>query len=224
MKSILFTAWNEKYDPLATLTVPLMGTYATHHALDFDEITEPMMPGPDGIYWTKFVAALKYLREGYGRVIWLDVDQMITNQDIIFDLPKFGFHVSSDWGFDVKEPSHFSVCGFVAHRDSIYLFEEALALEPESRGKPFPEQEPMRQIVRARTKDLQMYELKPQEQTWNAGINIHQPRFLNAVPNEVCPGKVVDPWKPGDFAAHLTMLDVPKRIELFHEIKKQAGI
>ena len=97
-------------------------------------------------------------------------------------------------------------------------------MEPESRGKPFPEQQPMRDVIRKRIEGLAIIDKKPGEPEWNGAINIHPPRFLNSVPNEVCPGKVVDPWRPGDFAAHLTMLPVEKRIELFHEIKKQAGI
>ena len=39
-----------------------------------------------------------------------------------------------------------------------------------------------------------------------------------AVPDEVSPGNVVEPWQPGDFAAHLTMLPIAERVELFHEI------
>lgn len=52
---------------------------------------------------------------------------------------------------------------------------------------------------------------------------IHPRRFLNAVPKEVDP-TVQEPWQPGDFAAHLTNIPLEKRIELFHEIKKQAGL
>ena len=226
MSTILYTAYDEKYKPLAQLTVPLMSEYAKRHDLDFDRGGSALNT-QDGIYWTKFVRALEHLRH-YERVIWLDADQMITNQDFpITDttfLPKFGFHVSKDWGFDAVEPWHFSVCGFVAHRDCIPLFEEVLTMEPGSRGKPFPEQEPMRQVVRKRIEGVPLKDMGPgDELRWNAGINIHPSRFLNAVPNAVCPGKVVDPWMAGDFAAHLTMLEIPKRIELFHEIR-QAGI
>lgn len=212
MTTLVFTAYDDKYAPLAKLTVPRMERWAAWHDADFDVMEKAARPTQDGIYWTKFVSALEYLRgHNYDRIIWLDADQMITNPDFKFVLPFHGFHVSKDWGFDATEPWHFSVCGFVAHQDCIPLFEEVLTMEPEARGKPFPEQEPMRQVIRKKIEGGEAF-------------LVHGPRFLNAVPNEVCPGKVVHPWQPGDFAAHLTMLPIEKRIELFHEIKKQAGV
>lgn len=221
---ILFSAWDEKYKPLAQLTVPHMIDWALSHDMSWFR-GEPMPEAQDGIYWSKFYYGLELLRRGYERVMWLDADQLVTNQRFQLDLPKFGFHISKDWGFDATEPWHFSVCGFIAHKDCIPLFEEFLELEPESRGKPFPEQQPCRDVVRKRIEGVPLKDIGPgDELRWNAAINVHPSRFLNAVPNEVCPGKVVDPWKPGDFACHLTMLPIEKRIELFHEIKKQAGI
>ena len=224
MNTILFTAYDEKYKPLAQLTVPLMSEYAKRHDLDFDRGGSALNT-QDGIYWTKFVRGLELLKH-YERIIWLDADQMITNPDYEFAIPQHGFHVSMDWGYDAVQPWEFSVCGFIAHKSSIPLLEEVLTLEPESRGKPFPEQAPCREVVRKRIDGIEstLRDVAPGEERWNANINIHRARFLNAVPNEVCPGKVVDPWKPGDFSAHLTMLPVEKRIELFHKIKKQGDI
>lgn len=223
MKTILFTGWDAKYDPLATLTVPRMGTYATERGFDFDEVTEPLLNVPNGIYWTGVAGGLKYLREGYERVIYLDVDQMITNPAFWPTIPYFGFHASKDWGADATELWHFSACGFIAHRDSIPLFEECLAMEPAWRDKPFPEQGPMREVLRKRLERMEFYPIKPEDQKWNAAVNVHPRRFLNAVPKEVDP-TVQEPWQPGDFAAHLTNLPLDKRIELFHEIKKQAEV
>jgi len=40
----------------------------------------------------------------------------------------------------------------------------------------------------------------------------------------VSPGNVPDPWRPGDFAAHLTMASVPERVAMFHKIKAQCEI
>jgi len=51
-------------------------------------------------------------------------------------------------------------------------------------------------------------------------INIMQRRYFNAVPDDVCPGKVPEPWQPGDFAAHLTMLPIEERIALANKILK----
>lgn len=208
MKTILFTAFDEKYKPLAELTIPLMWDYAVLNGWHFHYVAEPMIKTQDGIYWTKFLAALEHLKT-HERYIWLDIDQMITNPKASLNVAPIGFHVSRDWGFDAKDWWCFSVCGFIAHQDCIPLFEEVLKLEPKSRGKPFPEQQPMRDLIK-----------KKRDQAWM----LHPPRFLNAVPNEVCSGKVVDPWRLGDFAAHLTMLPVRERIELFHQVKQQAGI
>lgn len=212
MRTTLLTAYNTAYEPLAELTVPLMSAYAKKHGYEFNYVTAH--PPGDGVYWTKFIAALEHLRDTdeTDRFIWLDCDIMITNPD--FSLGKYlanfghGFHVPKDWGFDAEAPSCVSACAVIVHKDCIEMLEEILSLEPDSRGQPFPEQIPMRQVLRKHMMD-------------GGPVYWHAAKPLNAVPNEVCPGKVVDPWKPGDFAAHLTMLPVRERIELFHEIKKQ---
>lgn len=46
-------------------------------------------------------------------------------------------------------------------------------------------------------------------------------RMLNAVPDEVSPGNVPEPWQPGDFAAHITMVPIEERVRIFHEVMKR---
>lgn len=208
MKTILYTGHDDAYASLAEITVPRMAAYAKRHGMEFQCITGPVDDIPDAIYWLKFSAAEGFLLL-YDRVIWLDVDQLITNMDAKIAIPDeaYGFHVSTDWGYDAIEPHHFSVCGFAAHRDSLPLFEAAWELEPTSRGKPFPEQEPMRQVVKSY---VDMH---------NPPICfVHGRKAFNCVPDAVCPAKVPEPWQPSDFAAHLTMLGVEDRVKLAKEI------
>lgn len=230
MTTCLFTGYNDAYAPLARLTAPLMAHYASRHGYGFDCYKDWSLPQnylpmdvPNRIYWTGVAGALAKLRNGYDRVIYLDVDQVITNPENDFDNLTFGLHVSKDWGADAVEHWHFSACGIIAHRDCIPLLEETLSMEPAWRDKSFPEQGPLRAVVRNRLDRMEFYDIKPGEQKWNAAINVHPRRVLNAVPKEVDP-TVQEPWQPGDFAAHLTNLPLDKRIELFHEIKKQAGV
>lgn len=212
MRTILYTGYDAPYTPLASLTVPRMVALAAKHGIEFQAFDEP--PPGLNIYWTGVARGLKFLREGYERIIYLDVDQMITNPDKApwLSVGTSGFHASKDWGADAVEPWHFSMCGFVAHRDCIGLFENVLTMEPDWQDKPFQEQGPFRELVRQMMADLpHMRELKPGEPN-NGLINIHPRKLFNCVPDEVSPGNVPEPWRPGDFAKHITMLPIGERV------------
>lgn len=226
MRTLLYTCYNEAYKELADITIPRMRNYAKRHDMMFLFDTGPLLNSispTEGIYWLKFEVAIAELGTGdYDRVIWLDVDQLITNLDFVLPETTHGFHVPKDWGHDAVEPWHFSVCGFIAHRDSVPLFERAIAMEPEWRGKPFPEQGPMREVVR------HLVETQPNVEAIAYGLdgklavcgNVHfmDRRPFNCVPEEVCPGKVPEPWQPGDFAAHITMLPIEERVKLAEKL------
>lgn len=215
MRTALFTGFDEPYEELASLTTKRMALYANRHGMQFHIFTEP--PAGLNIYWTGVARALELLRDDYDRVFYLDVDQLITGQDCSFaGIPATGFHASRDWGNDADsaEPWRFSMCGFLAHQDCIALFEEVLSMEPEWRDKPFQEQGPFQDLVRRMMGDLShMRQVLPGE-SWRGFINIHQRRTFNCVPDEVSPGNVPEPWQPGDFAAHLTMLPMEERLKL----------
>lgn len=212
---MLFTGADKAYEPLSRLTIPLMQRYADRHGYTFQFHGEPLLDVPEGIYWTGVCGAKKAIEDGYDRAIYLDVDQQITNMD--FEMPGWtcGFHVSKDWGEDAIEPWQFSMCGFIAHPDSYDLFKEALRLEPEWRGKPFPEQNIMQHLLLLRRLGEASITLA------GCGQSVHERKLFNCVPDQVCPGKVPEPWVPGDFAAHLTMLPIDERVKLFYEIQKQ---
>lgn len=205
MRVCLFTAYDATYEPLAILTLPLMRRYARVNGIDFRVFTEP--PPGLNIYWTGVARGIELLKAGYDKVVYLDVDQMVTNDHVTpwADVGNVGFHASKDWGKDATEPWHFSMCGVVAHADTIPLYEAAIELEPSYRDKPFQEQAPMQQVVKLTGVDKNL-------------VTIHPRRMFNAVPTAVCPGGVPEPWKFGDWCAHITMVDMGRRVKIFGDI------
>ncbi len=200
MKTILYTGWDAPYRPLADLTVPRMLEYARRHGYGLHTFEVP--PPGLNIYWTGVARGLQLLKEKVDRAIYLDVDQMITNQRWSIDDNmthfKHGFHVPRDWGKDASTLDC-SACCLILHQDCIPLLEEILALEPEFRDKPFQEQAPMRQVLMQRLGTHQIF--------------VHARKPYNCVP---------DPWKPADFAAHLTMLPLAERVALAQKIAKMS--
>jgi len=208
MRTVLFTGHDSAYKPLADLTVPLMLSYASRHGFDFKCYRTPVVDDiPNAIYWTGVCGAIEAFGCGYDRVIYLDVDQMITNPDIVPKVAEAGLAISRDWGADAVDDSRFSMCGCIAHKNSAILFRKALELEPEFRDKPFPEQSPMQHLHRT------IPWVPPM-------VSVHSRRTFNAVPKEIA-DSVPEPWQRGDFCAHLTMLNFTERVRLFHKIKAQ---
>lgn len=226
MRSILFTGHDASYKPLADITVPRMAEYAERHGFDFKCHTEPLIDVPNGIYWTGVCGALKAFEEGYDKAIYLDVDQLVTNYD--FKLPDWqhGFHASRDWGNDATAPWHFSMCGFLAFNSMQGMFEHALSIEPEWRDKPFPEQGTVQYIVSGYLEDEPRLMRDAPEYikrlranlNYKTAFNIHPRKVFNNVPDQICPGNVPEPWQPGSWCAHLTMVDLNRRIEIAKEI------
>lgn len=201
---LLLTASNEHQIPLAELTVPLMREYAKRHRLGFRYVPFAE-PNVKEAYWKKIVLTLQAFDEGFDRVFWLDVDQAITNPEILPPDPIQGFNVSRDWGTDAKTAADFSMCGFIAHVNTRKAFQHVNDRHEEFIDGPFPEQTPMREYF-----------------SMNDYLYFGMPRrVLNAVPDEVSPGSVPEPWQPGDFAAHITMVDIRRRVEIFHEVMKR---
>jgi hypothetical protein len=201
--TLLLTGYNEKFKPLADITVPRMQDYAQRHNLRF----KAQQYGESNPYWEKIRDTIAALSTGfYERVFWLDADQLITTPEVSFDRLTKGVHFSQDWGVDATEPHHFSACGFVACLDSLPLFEWVESVREQYVGGDFPEQTPLR--------------LALQENRFPGMIHVHPRRVFNSVPIEVHPS-VVEPWQPGDFAAHITMLTVEERVKLAKEIAER---
>lgn len=200
MKTILFTGFDESYRELATITCNRMGKYAMRHGIEFQAFTEP--PPGLNIYWTGVARGLELLRDGYERVMYLDVDVIVANPAVAPPNLK-GFNASKDWGPDAIEPWHFSMCGFCADESCIQLFEEAIEAEPAWRDKPFQEQATMQALFRHRCSSTQM--------------TVHPRRVFNPVPLAVH-SDVVDPYQNGDWLCHITMLPMEDRIRVANEI------
>ncbi len=208
MKTLLYTGHDAAYKPLADITVPRMAEYAERRGMDFACYTEPLIDVPHGIYWTGVCGALNGFREGYDSVMYLDTDQLITNCDAVWPPMAGGVHISRDWGEDATEDEHFSACGFIAYNDpdSIRFFQSVKLMSGLRPDGSFPEQHEMREIYKHK---------KEYGHNW---VKVHPRRVFNCVPDEVSPGNVPEPWKQGDFAAHLTMLPLNDRVELAKKI------
>lgn len=213
MRTALYTGYDNAYRQLAELTIPRMARYAEIHGMEFRPFTEE--PVGMNIYWTGMARGMELFNQGFERIFYLDVDELITNLDMEFPAVTTGIHLSKDWGKDAVEPWHFSACGFVAFRDAIPFFQRVLDLAPAYEGQPFQEQQPMRDIARQWMEGVPLREKSGPE---NGLINIHPRRIFNAVPDAVCPGEVPEPWQRGDFAAHLTMAPLEQRIDLARKI------
>lgn len=205
MKTLLLTGFDDKMAPIGELTSPLMEDYAKCNKMDYRCWRQVTAKHP--AYWEKIPRILDAFSDGYDRVVWLDADQMVTAPELgPWKRIKKGFHASLDWGQDATADSHFSMCGFTACRDTVPLFEFLEHTKADWVDKPFPEQAPMRWLYEQRYGKHRMV--------------THPRRMFNAVPIEVHP-TVQEPWQPGDWCAHLTMLPVPERVALFHKIKKK---
>lgn len=215
MKTLLYTGYDKAYESLAKITVPRMYEYCAIHGIDCAFYERPLIDVPNGIYWTGVCGALKAFEDGYDRAIYLDVDQLVTNMD--YDIQDgIGFHVSKDWGEDAVQPWQFSMCGFSVRKEAVLLLESALELEPAWRNRPFPEQGPMQEVVFRMMGDLP--HMVPNKEGYTGLINVHPRKVFNCVPDQICPGNVPEPWQKGDWCAHLTMVDLPRRIEIANEI------
>jgi galactosyl transferase GMA12/MNN10 family len=198
MRTLVLTAFDDRMAPLGELTAPRMMDYATRHGFDFycdRDFTDGKVS-----YWRKIPLVIGFLHS-HDRVLWLDADQAITNFDLV-PPGDFGFNASLDWGVDAYDAS-FSMCGFMAYRDSLRLFDWVADRESDFIHGSFPEQTPMRALYRDGME----------------GMHIYGRHAYNAVPIQVHES-VVEPWTPECFAAHITMLPVEDRVKIFHEIIK----
>jgi hypothetical protein len=207
MKTLLLTGFDNKMKELGELTSPVMLAYASRHEMDF-RCVRTYPPGVPA-YWQKMLDVIIGFDEGYNRVIWVDADILITNFDYVPEWST-GFHASMDWGRDATGPECFSMCCFVACPDSRHLFQWVIDHREDYINGDFPEQKPMRELY-------DMSEANRQVMT------IHPSRVFNSVPIEVHE-TVVNPWQPGDWLCHLTMIPFSDRVKLFHEIRSRNEV
>lgn len=222
MKPVLFTGYDDAYAGLARLTVPLIERYAVTAGMDFISYTSP--PPGLNIYWTGLARGLELLRSGYRKIVYLDVDQVITNEFAMpwFDVGHSGFHASQALGGYV-EPWDVCLGGFVAHQNCVGLFEDVLTMEPDWQDKPLQATAPfcarLKQMVAAQPRialerTLTGYRIC-------SLINVHGRRLFNAVPQDAFEFALQDPWQAGDWCAHLTRIPMEQRLDLFARVRPE---
>jgi hypothetical protein len=201
VKTLVLTGYDVRMQPLGVITRQTQEAFAARNSFDFR--CEVQFPEGIPAYWHKMVMVLEAFDKGYDRVVWMDADQLVTNQVFDVNFCDHGFNASMDWGMDAHGPEHFSMCGFIAFPDSRYLFQWVVDHEKEYISGLFPEQTPMRELYGSSLNKEHM--------------TIWPRRMFNAVPKEVHE-TVVEPWDKTCWMAHITMLEVSERVKLCHTI------
>lgn len=198
MNTLVLTGYDEKFAPIGDITSPIIEDYAYKHRFDYECMREPYGEYHYGKYhpsWWKMHFLLDLLKQ-YERVIWIDADILVTNPEIV-PPGESGYHCSLDWGVDANEPHYLSNGCFAAFPDSIDLIRWVID-NKDNYSQLFHEQEHMRAAASSQFKDV---------------ITVHPRRMFNAVPIEIHES-AVEPWRPGDWIAHLTMVDLKERVRL----------
>ncbi len=197
MKTLVLTGYNDAFAPLGDLTAPRILAYARRHGYDF-KCFHHKGTGLE-TSWHRVQATLDGLIH-YERVLWIDADMLITN-DAISQNYTSGFNASLDWGKDATEWSHFSTGAYMICQDAADIFSEVLGREEECIAKGIWEQQPIRD----------------QYENYKHLVKIHLQRIFNSVHPNVHPD-VTNPWKPGDWACHFTMIPLEDRVRLCKEM------
>jgi hypothetical protein len=207
--TLLLTAIDKAMEPIGRLTTPLMLDYANQHGFDF-HCTRNLDTG-SAPYWQKIWDIAHFLREHpCERILWLDADQVITNPEWTPPWQR-GFHASMDWGTDAVAAEDFSACGMLVCRDMLPMIQKVILCYSQFEHVDFPEQSALRHLKKNGPDYLA---------SW---MRTHPRRTFNAVPQELCP-TAPEPWKPGDFACHLTHVPIEERVAMFHEIQRRLHV
>lgn len=219
VKTLVLTGYDSAFAPLGELTKPLVKEYARRHGFGFLCLREPPSwkfptggmehcPGNWHPSWWK-MWLLPYLFKICGRVLWIDADMVVTNPEVV-PPGESGYHCSLDWGVDATEPWMLTNCCFAAFPDCVPLVQWVLE-NRENISCEFHEQNHMREAAK------QGFCGDDQQPV----ITVHPSRVFAAVPVEVHPS-VVDPWQPGDWLCHLTMVALEERVRLAKEFIGRA--
>ena len=210
MKTLFLTGYDKAFAELGDITSRPMFRYSRRHGFDFFRMTS----GAKGEHpsWWKITKIAKEGFKNYERIIWMDADMVITNPSIVPPGIE-GYHCSRDWGKDSLEPWKLNNCCWASFPDSLPLF-KWLIDNRENWSQEFHEQNHMR--AAARMADM------IQKGMDDFKITVHPPRVFNAVPIEIHES-AVEPWQPGDWAAHLTMVDIDERVRLAKEFIKMTA-
>lgn len=201
--TVVLTGYDETFDQLGRLTAPIMERYAVANHYDFRLRRERPAHVPP--LWWKLNLVRDALAD-YKKVLWLDADMVVTNNLSIDHLP-YGINISKDWGADATELGHFSAGAYLISEGCATAIDWCLHGWREYMHSPFGDQDALRACFN--------------EPDYRPYFNILPRRTFNAVHPKVDP-TVVEPWQPGDFLCHLTMVPLKRRIELFHELTQTS--
>ena len=212
MKILILTGHDGvPYGPIAEASYR---EYASRHGYWFQ--CAKLLPASEGRghpAWQKLALVENAIIANFGGwVLWVDADSLVTNHKLpISDettMRSDWMLVSRDWS-DGESPWSSGVMLIRACDEALVFF--AVAQEhAQWRDAGCFDQSAMHQVCRERPKLAE-------------GINILPRRVLQSVPREVSDG-VVDPWKPGDFIAHFTAMEAPRRVELMTRYAAQHVI
>jgi hypothetical protein len=218
MKRILLCGYDEAMKELGDLTAPLQQAYASKHGYDFK--CHRIYSRDVMAYWEKLYFVRDALNE-YEEVHWVDSDIVITNPNRFFQTEKAGLHVSRDWGVDAVGPYDFSSCHFVATKEAALFFDFAILKEQWWLKERLYDQDALREVIASYLKGKNLIRADRPDLATDADlIYIHPRRTFNSVPIEVHES-TPEPWQPGDFCAHLTMIRGAERVALFHKIMER---
>jgi len=201
---------DNKMEEVFELTLPSKEKYARKHG--YDILTIRSFPGIDNVFCQKQIGFLRALKvfemlNYYDNVMWLDADAIITNN--IFDINYFTekkdkiLYVSYDWNnFSTINSGNFVIKNHIKIQQfcSIFLSIAKNIIE----NKIWGGEQTTFNIMNTKTEMSNF-------------INVLDHSYLNSVPT--CLGweenrKIVNPWTPECFLAHLTGDFNKKRIDV----------
>lgn len=187
-RRLVLTGYDDAMACVGELTAPRHQEYADFHDCDFHCIRD--FHKDNSPSWQTGERVAEQLKS-YDMVIWLGADVIVTNLYLEpFDQFRPGLNASQDWANNATEPFHFSMGSYAATKESLPLWNAALAKAGVWANKPLWEQSALQEACR---EDPQLFSL----------VTVFPRRFFNAVPygfHENIP----EPWQPGDWLCHLT--------------------
>lgn len=207
MKLVL-SACDEKMSEVAGLTMPSKVRWALKNGFDFEMV---------GIHhsgshpaWEKLQLIRGRFDFGYSHVFWIDADSVITNENVdasrVFDgLEDFWIVASKDWTDEqyihLDPAFNWSSGAMLVNKEAIPVFDYAIEnFKPLFSNNPLHDQSALKQSF-------------ADNPAWLGKFRMLERRVLNSVPADIHCGKAIEPWREGDFIAHITCMENVERVK-----------
>lgn len=206
---LVLTGYNDKYAIVGDATWPSWQAYADYHNYDFSCVRNYPDANKINGSWHKLQVVKDALRD-HEWVFWVDADAVCTNYDIQLtrwiETCAAELHVSRDWF--PSNSGNFSACAGIWHAGHMTTQLISLAeLKTQYINKAYYDQTALQEVL------VEHPELKAKVKVWPR-------RELAAVPS-FCWKNIPEPWQPGDFLAHLTVIKWPHRQQSALEFRRQ---